>query len=74
MISEGSCDIEDWGNDVENSALRHRNKLHLKIYYNEKKVILNCSNNTQYYCFYCNFYQINADFCEGLKSFLTVFI
>ncbi len=21
MISEGSCDIEDWSNDVENSAL-----------------------------------------------------
>ncbi len=21
MISEGSCDTEDWGNDAENSAL-----------------------------------------------------
>ncbi len=21
MISEGSCDTEDWGNDVENSVL-----------------------------------------------------
>ncbi len=27
MISEGSCDIEDWRNDAENSALHHRNKL-----------------------------------------------
>ena len=27
MISEGSCDTEDWSNDAENSALRHRNKL-----------------------------------------------
>ncbi len=26
MISEGSCDTEDWRNDAENSALRHRNK------------------------------------------------
>jgi len=31
MISEGSCDTEDWSNDAENSALHHRNKLHLKI-------------------------------------------
>ncbi len=30
MISEGSCDTEDWSNDAENAALRHRNKLHLK--------------------------------------------
>ncbi len=32
MISEGSCDTEDWSNDAENSALHHRNKLHFKIY------------------------------------------
>uniref|UniRef100_A0A673HEA1 Pleckstrin homology domain-containing family G member 5-like n=1 Tax=Sinocyclocheilus rhinocerous TaxID=307959 RepID=A0A673HEA1_9TELE len=25
MISEGSCDTEDWSNDAENSALHHRN-------------------------------------------------
>ncbi len=31
MISEVSCDSEDY-NDAENSALRHRNKLHFKIY------------------------------------------
>ncbi len=24
MISEGSCDTEDWSNDAENSALHHR--------------------------------------------------
>ncbi len=23
MISEGSCDTEDWSNDAENSALHH---------------------------------------------------
>jgi len=28
MISEGSCDTEDWRNDSKNSALCHRNKLH----------------------------------------------
>ncbi len=31
MISEGSCDSEDWSNDAGNSALLHRNKLYLKI-------------------------------------------
>ncbi len=31
MISEGSCDTEDWSNDAENSALLYWNKLHLKI-------------------------------------------
>jgi len=29
MISEGSCDTEDWSNDAENSS-DHRNRLHLK--------------------------------------------
>ncbi len=32
MISEGSCDTEDWSNDAEMSALIHRNKLYFKIY------------------------------------------
>ncbi len=31
MISGGSCDNEDWSNDAENSALRHRNKLYFKV-------------------------------------------
>jgi len=26
MISEGSCDTEDWSNDAENLALHHRKK------------------------------------------------
>ncbi len=30
IISEGSCDTEDWINDAENPTLHHRNKLHLK--------------------------------------------
>ncbi len=32
MISEGSCDTEDWRNDAENPALLHRNKLYFKVY------------------------------------------
>jgi len=31
MVSEGSCDIEHWSNDADNSALYHRNKLYFKI-------------------------------------------
>ncbi len=32
MISEGSCDTEDWSNDAENTALRHNNKWHFNRY------------------------------------------
>jgi len=31
LISDRSCDTENWSNDGENSALHHRNKLQLKI-------------------------------------------
>ncbi len=49
MISEGSCDTEDWSNDTENSALHNSNKLHLQnitkyIKITKKTVILNCNN------------------------------
>jgi len=27
MISEGSCNTEDWSNDAENSALHHMNNI-----------------------------------------------
>ncbi len=49
MISEGSCDTEDWSNDAENSALHQRYKLHLK-YFKVENVILNCNNISQYCC------------------------
>jgi len=48
MISEGSCDTEDWSNDAENSALHQRNKLHFKIYY--KRTHLLNINISQQYC------------------------
>ncbi len=32
MISEESCDTEDWSNDAENSALLHRNKFYFKVF------------------------------------------
>ncbi len=39
MISEGSCDTEDWSNDAENSVLHHRNKLYFKEYKNRKPIL-----------------------------------
>jgi len=38
MISEGSCDSEDWSINAENSALHHRNKLLFKINSNRKQL------------------------------------
>ncbi len=32
MISEGSCDTEDWSNDAENSDLLHKNTFYFKVY------------------------------------------
>ncbi len=40
MISEGSCDTEDWSDDAENEALHHRYRLHFKIYSNRKQSFL----------------------------------
>jgi len=31
LISEGSCDTEDWRNHAENSALRHRDTIEYNI-------------------------------------------
>ncbi len=39
MISEGSCDTEDWSNDAENSASHHKNKLRVKIYQIQNRYI-----------------------------------
>ncbi len=58
MISEGSCDTEDWSNDAENSALNHRNKLHFHICSNRKQLF--SVKNISQYCFCCIFDQINA--------------
>ncbi len=42
MISEGSCDTEDWSNDAENSDMITGINYILNIHYNIK-VILNCN-------------------------------
>ncbi len=38
MISEGSCDTEDWSNDAENSTLPSQNELHFQLYSNTKQL------------------------------------
>ncbi len=59
MISEESCDTEDWNIDDENSAnLNSENKC-LK-YIQIETVIVICNNISQLYCFYSIFDQINA--------------
>ncbi len=42
MISEGSCDTEDWSIDAENEALHYRNNNSLK--YMKILIILNCND------------------------------
>ncbi len=45
MISEGSCDSEDWSNDTENSALTSQEfitLLHIKI---ERNYVIICDFN-----------------------------
>ncbi len=74
MISDGSCDIEDWRNYSENSALHHRNKLYFVIYSNRKQLffIVIIFHNINVF----TVYQINAalvsikDFQKHLKSIL----
>ncbi len=39
MISEGSCDIKDWGNDAENVALSSQETITFKNILNGKNVV-----------------------------------
>ncbi len=64
MISEGSCDTEDWSNDAENSALHHRNKLHFKMYSNRKQV----------YFFLSKYYSFTVYFRQNIITFSCLFI
>ncbi len=64
MISEGFCDTRTGVMAAYNSALHHKNKLHLN-YIQIERVILNCNN---IYCFYCLFDQI----ISRLSRFLTI--
>ncbi len=50
MISEGSCDTENWRNDAECSALHHRNKLHCSIYSNRIYIYITVLLNSNNIC------------------------
>ncbi len=58
MISEGSCDTEDWSNDAKNSALITGINYILQ-YIQIEDSILNCKNVSQYYWFYYILNQMN---------------
>ncbi len=58
MISEGSCDTEDWSNDAENSALITGINSILK-YIKIGTNIRNCIKILQYYFFFCIFDEID---------------
>jgi len=49
MISEGSCDTEDWSNDAESSALTSQKYITFQNIFKIENII------SQYYCFYCFF-------------------
>ncbi len=53
MISEGSCDSEDWSNDAENSALITETNYILK-YIKIETLILNCNISQNYSFFRCS--------------------
>ncbi len=59
MISEGSCDTEDWSNDAENSALNKREKNRTSKYIETELIILKLLFKTVIIfnndCFYCIF-------------------
>ncbi len=73
MISEGSCDTEDWSNDAEKSALTLQNKLHFTIFMNRNQLfqIVIIFHNIAVF-----FHQINAalvsirDFFQNHKKIL----
>ncbi len=49
MISEESCDTEDWSNDAENTALI--TEINDILQYIQIEVILNCNNISQFNLF-----------------------
>jgi len=51
VISEGSCDSEDWSDD-DKFSFDHRNKLHFTLYWHQKQIIYITK------IFYCIFDQI----------------
>ncbi len=60
LISEGSCDTEDWSNGCWKISFTITRINYILKYMKIKTVIFGYNNITQYYSFYCIFDQINA--------------
>ncbi len=69
MISEESCNTEDWSNDAENSVCTTGIN-YILIYYNRQLFVKNL-NISQYYCIYY-FMEINVAFFQKHKIFWRV--
>ncbi len=67
MISEGSCDTEDWSNDAENSLIKQRN--YILKYIKIENCILNCNNISQNNSFFLYFWS-NRYSLDELKKLL----
>jgi len=69
MISEGSCDTEDWSNeDFENAALHHRNKLYIKIYYNRKQL----SKIIFHFTVFCSLFMLTVSVNQPMDGCLSL--
>jgi len=70
MISEGSCDTEDWNFSFATTGINDIVKM-----YKNRKVILNCNYISQYYWFYGILDQINAvlDTCFRSNTIVLLF-
>ncbi len=68
MISEGSCDTEDWSNDAENSALQcSLGKLSNIILCNDIIINYLFNNNNYYYYYVLNYNIISHSFSPHCK-------
>ncbi len=68
MISEGTCDTEDWSNDAENSTLHHRNKLHFTKYSHRKQLLKIIISNILLY-FWTNKCSLGEQLSKTKKSY-----
>jgi len=59
MISEESCDTEDWSNYAKKKFSSSTTEINYIFKYIQIEKVI-CTNISQYYCFYCMFDEIHA--------------
>ncbi len=71
MISEGSCDTEDWSNDAENSTLTSQKYITFQNIFKQKTVPWNCNyisqSNTVFTVFLIKWMQ-HGEHCSKLLA------